>query len=306
MFDPYRKWLGIPKWEQPPNHYRLLGINPFEDDPDVIEAAADRQMAHVRNYQAGQHSELSQKVLNELAAARVCLLSPEKKTAYDQELRLELARRRGEVEMPGPPFSFFVRGAARYFFIQARRFWLAQRELPGAYLALGQDIVREGRYRERLPDLYAKLEKVAQGLAALESPEGPGADESPAASAGEGPGGPAGGPKAGGVGAAVKRLGRSAKTTAQSAWLTGREKAVLREIARTAWLIDRGQCGPAGLTARVRDALTGLEECRNEVKVLSEVPDHHWLSPKRLAWLVLGIAAALVLLWLWARWMLGG
>ena len=25
-FDPYRKWLGIPPQEQPPNHYRLLGI----------------------------------------------------------------------------------------------------------------------------------------------------------------------------------------------------------------------------------------------------------------------------------------
>ena len=25
-FDPYYKWLGIPPEEQPPNHYRLLGI----------------------------------------------------------------------------------------------------------------------------------------------------------------------------------------------------------------------------------------------------------------------------------------
>jgi len=29
-FNPYHKWLGIPTDEIPPNHYRLLGISPFE------------------------------------------------------------------------------------------------------------------------------------------------------------------------------------------------------------------------------------------------------------------------------------
>ena len=76
-FDPYRKWLGISPAEQPPHHYRLLGINLFEEDPDVIEAAADRQMAHVRTYQTGKHGDESQRLLNELSAARVCLLDPE-------------------------------------------------------------------------------------------------------------------------------------------------------------------------------------------------------------------------------------
>ena len=86
-FDPYYQWLGIPAKDQPPNHYRLLGLDDFESNPDVIEAAADRQMAHVRTYQTGQHSNLSQKVLNEVAAARVCLLNPEKKADYDASLR---------------------------------------------------------------------------------------------------------------------------------------------------------------------------------------------------------------------------
>ncbi len=52
-FDPYRKWLGIPPAEQPPNHYRLLGIGLFESDAEVIASAADRQMSHVRNFQSG-------------------------------------------------------------------------------------------------------------------------------------------------------------------------------------------------------------------------------------------------------------
>jgi hypothetical protein len=85
-FDPYYKWLGIRPDEQPPDHYRLLGISKAECDPDVISSAADQRMAHVRTFQAGPHGALSQKILNEIAAARVCLLNPEKKAAYDNEL----------------------------------------------------------------------------------------------------------------------------------------------------------------------------------------------------------------------------
>lgn len=90
-FDPYRKWLGIPPHEQPPNHYRLLGVGLFEDDADTIASAADRQMAHVRTFQTGPHSAVSQKLLNELAAARIALLDPKKKAAYDEQLRAKLA-----------------------------------------------------------------------------------------------------------------------------------------------------------------------------------------------------------------------
>ncbi|HEX5471097.1 MAG TPA: hypothetical protein VFW73_04390 [Lacipirellulaceae bacterium] len=86
QFDPYHKWLGIPAWEQPPHHYRLLGLTMFESDADVIESAADQRMAHVRTFQCGEHSSDSQKLLNELAAAKLWLLTPERKTPYDTEL----------------------------------------------------------------------------------------------------------------------------------------------------------------------------------------------------------------------------
>lgn len=86
-FDPYHKWLGIPPSEQPPDHYRLLGLVRFEDDDDVIEAAANRQMEYVRQQSQGPHLEASQKLLNELSKARVCLLKPKKKSAYDAELK---------------------------------------------------------------------------------------------------------------------------------------------------------------------------------------------------------------------------
>jgi hypothetical protein len=65
----------------------------FESDPEVISNAADRQMVHVRTYQGGQRSQWSQKILNELSTARVCLLSPEKKAQYDAGLRREISAR---------------------------------------------------------------------------------------------------------------------------------------------------------------------------------------------------------------------
>lgn len=86
-FDPYHLWLGIPPEEQPPNHYRLLGIAPLEKNADVIATAADRQMSHLRTFQSGMYSALSQDLLNEVAAARLCLLDPVKKAAYDTQLR---------------------------------------------------------------------------------------------------------------------------------------------------------------------------------------------------------------------------
>lgn len=86
-FDPYHKWLGISPKDQPVNHYRLLGIDLLESDPQVIESAADRQMAHLRSFQSGPQGALSQKLLNEISAARVCLLNAGKKAAYDQTLQ---------------------------------------------------------------------------------------------------------------------------------------------------------------------------------------------------------------------------
>ena len=87
-FDPYLKWLGIREVSRPINHYRLLGLDLFEDDADVIAMAADRQMSHIRTYQGGPNGDLSQQILNELARARRCLLMAEKKHEYDKELRL--------------------------------------------------------------------------------------------------------------------------------------------------------------------------------------------------------------------------
>ena len=104
-FDPYHEWLGIPASEQPPHHYRLLGIPPFETSTTVIENAANQRMTHLRTFQTGKHAAESQRLLNELAAARVCLLKPEKKNAYDHWLREKLAAYGGAPEAHRPILS---------------------------------------------------------------------------------------------------------------------------------------------------------------------------------------------------------
>lgn len=89
-FDPYYKWLGIPPKDQPPHHYRLLGIELLEADRDVIDAAANRLMGYLKELAAGDDAAHSQKLLNEISRARLCLLNKEKKAAYDHELKARL------------------------------------------------------------------------------------------------------------------------------------------------------------------------------------------------------------------------
>ena len=90
-FDPYVKWLGIRSVRRPPNLYRLLGVELFESDPDVISHAADARIVHLRNFQTGPHRELAQKILEEIQGAKAILLDAEKKAVYDERLRAELA-----------------------------------------------------------------------------------------------------------------------------------------------------------------------------------------------------------------------
>ncbi len=102
LFDPYRKWLGIPPEEQPPNLYRLLGLSHFESDPDVIATAADARMVHLKTFQQGPNGEWSQKLLNEVSAAQLCLLDRQRKAEYDRALREQVGTRRRRPIQPPP------------------------------------------------------------------------------------------------------------------------------------------------------------------------------------------------------------
>ena len=89
-FNAYHKWLGIPPAEQPPNHYRLLGISAYENDPEVIDRAADGRMIFLRQNQSGPNGHWSQLLLNEVSAAHICLLDESTKQNYDAGLREHL------------------------------------------------------------------------------------------------------------------------------------------------------------------------------------------------------------------------
>ena len=88
-FDPYHRWLGIPSDERPISKYRLLALGDFEGDPEVINAAAEGRTVFLRTMQSGEHAILVAQLLNEVSQARVTLLDPELKSAYDTQLRKE-------------------------------------------------------------------------------------------------------------------------------------------------------------------------------------------------------------------------
>ncbi len=88
-FDPYYKWLGIPKKQRPANHYRLLGIPVFESDPDVISSASAQRKAFLKRFVASEkYGADARRLIQEIDAARGVLLSRDPKATYDKQLNL--------------------------------------------------------------------------------------------------------------------------------------------------------------------------------------------------------------------------
>jgi hypothetical protein len=286
-FDPYHKWLGIPPSEQPPHHYRLLGINPFEDDPEVIQAGADRQMGHVRNYQI-KFPDDSERVLNELAAALVCLLDPRKRADYDARLRKRLGETGDEppemvpveiVPSPNPSLWSLTRGAVRYYWLHGMRWWLRQTQVESALWRLGVEVHESGRYRERLEKYYARLEAIPkEPPKPIEEPT-TGARESLLSSH------------------RWRRLGRRMLRACHAAFLARRRAASFRELGRAAYQIDGLAAGPIELTGLIREQMARLADLHAELAELAEVPPGLLLSPRRLAWLFLAFLALVAFLY---------
>lgn len=85
-FDPYLKWLDIVPGTRPPDHYELLGLDRCEDDRQTISRAADVRMAKIRKIRPGEHLPDWGRLLDQLSAAKICLLDPASKAAYDASL----------------------------------------------------------------------------------------------------------------------------------------------------------------------------------------------------------------------------
>lgn len=132
MFDPYHKWLAIPRDRRPPTFYDLLSIAPTEDDPEVIDAAAIRQTTYVRNFQRGPHAADCARILGEIALARATLLDAKKRRDYDATL-------------PRPGVSARPSSRSR----SRRPAMLGTAALPILVLAAGFAMFRSGPWRGR-------------------------------------------------------------------------------------------------------------------------------------------------------------
>ncbi len=91
-FNPYRELLGIMTPNRPPDHYALLGLDLFESDRQKIDNAATERMGRLQDMANSDLVDHSQRLLNELSAARRCLLNAVQKVAYDEALRTKSQR----------------------------------------------------------------------------------------------------------------------------------------------------------------------------------------------------------------------
>lgn len=85
-FNAYREWLGIAGQSEIPSYYELLGLRPLESDTAQIEAAYQRQSARLAARLSGGQADVAQRLMGELAEARLTLLTPTAKRAYDTAL----------------------------------------------------------------------------------------------------------------------------------------------------------------------------------------------------------------------------
>src|SRR5437763_5577934 len=93
-------WLGLPPGEWPPDHYRLLGLEPGESNTELIEQRVHQRLDSVRCYQM-MHPEQATEAMNRLAQAFVCLTEPAAKKVYDAALFGRDAPAEAEAEAPG-------------------------------------------------------------------------------------------------------------------------------------------------------------------------------------------------------------
>ena len=84
-FDPYWHWLAVPPDEQPPDHYRLLGLRLFEDDAGIVARAVQLRIDHVRACDDGRHPDSVEQLLAHVRAAGDTLLNPALKAQYEEE-----------------------------------------------------------------------------------------------------------------------------------------------------------------------------------------------------------------------------
>jgi hypothetical protein len=83
--DYYTEWLGIPEGPRPPDYYALLGLEKETCNAAAIERAAQERNKAVRP-RCLKYPDEGTALLNEISMAKLCLLDPETRAAYDRAL----------------------------------------------------------------------------------------------------------------------------------------------------------------------------------------------------------------------------
>jgi len=87
-FNPYQAWLQVPVAAgDTPTYYQLLGLAEYEENPQTISKAAEKQLSRLLAINPEKHRPQWQKLINDLAEAQSTLTHPEHKTSYDNRLR---------------------------------------------------------------------------------------------------------------------------------------------------------------------------------------------------------------------------
>ncbi len=96
--DLYAQWLGVPLDARPPDHYRLLGLEPLESDEGLIEKGWTARSVGLRDRPfEPRYASAVDELLDDLAHARAVLTDRKRKAAYDRLLTAS-----GDVASPEP------------------------------------------------------------------------------------------------------------------------------------------------------------------------------------------------------------
>jgi hypothetical protein len=82
--NPYHQWLDLPLELSSPSYYQMLRLTEGESSGNRIAEAADRAIAQVRAFKPGPHAREWSRLIDELKAAKQCLLDPTIKAEYDR------------------------------------------------------------------------------------------------------------------------------------------------------------------------------------------------------------------------------
>jgi len=87
-FNPYSAWFDIPTNQQPPDHYRLLGVEMLEPDLKVLTRAARKRLAILKTHADGPESSFVRQMKREVEIVYACLIDVDSRMAYDRSLGL--------------------------------------------------------------------------------------------------------------------------------------------------------------------------------------------------------------------------